>query len=230
MSQPLRRLACLAMVISSAPIIACDAVLAQAERWTEAMAAFERQDLERAPVAGGIVFVGSSTVKNWDVPRDFPDVPVVNRGFGGSQIVDAIAHADLLVIRHRPRTVVFYAGDNDLAAGKPPRQVAADFRIFVAKVHAALPATRIVFIGIKPSIQRWALIANIRETNALIRAYCERDDRLGYVDVDGAMLGWDEAPRMELFAEDGLHLSRKGYELWAILLRPFIEPHAASAR
>ena len=50
----------------------------------------------------------------------------------------------------------------------------------------------------------------------------ERDDRLAFLDVDGVMLGWDEKPRKELFADDGLHLSPQGYQLWNVLLRPFL--------
>jgi hypothetical protein len=196
---------------------------AQADRWAKEMAAFEQQDKARPPAAGGIVFVGSSSIRLWDLARSFPGLPTLNRGFGGSQIVDSVNHADLLVIRHKPRTVVFYAGDNDLAGGKTPEAVLADYKAFVAKVRSALPDTRFVFIGIKPSIQRWALIAKVREANGLIRKFCEQDDRLGFVDVDGPMLGWDEKPRKDLLIDDGLHLTPKGYELWTVLVRPFLE-------
>ena len=196
---------------------------AQADRWTKEMAAFEEADRRAQPPAGGVVFVGSSSIRLWDLDRAFPGARPLNRGFGGSQIEDSIRHVDLLVIRHKPRTVIFYAGDNDIAAGKTPQQVSGDFTAFVRKIHAALPATRVAFIAIKPSIDRWALVARVREANALIRAYCDADDRLGFVDVDGPMLGWDGKPRKDLFVEDGLHLSDKGYGLWTTLVRPFLE-------
>jgi len=195
---------------------------AQADPWAKAMADFEQQDA-KPPKPGGIVFVGSSSIRLWDLARSFPDLPAVNRGFGGSQIVDSVKHVDLLVIKHKPRTVVFYAGDNDLAEGKTPEQVRDDFKTFVGKVHAALPETRVAFIAIKPSIQRWALIGQVRRANAFIREYCDADDRLGFVDVDGPMLGWDGKPRKDLLVEDGLHLSPKGYVLWTALVRPFVE-------
>jgi lysophospholipase L1-like esterase len=135
-----------------------------------------------------------------------------------------VAHVDLLVIRHKPRIVVFYAGDNDIAAGRTPQQVFDDYKAFVDKVHAAVPAARIAFIAIKPSIQRWALVDKVRAANALVREYAAKDDRLGFVDVDGPMLGWDEKPRKDLFVADGLHMTPKGYEVWTTLVRPFIEP------
>lgn len=193
------------------------------DRWTKEMAAFEEQDRTSPFPPGGIVFVGSSSIRLWNLADSFPHLPILNRGFGGSQISDSVRHVDRLVLKHKPRTVVFYAGDNDIAAGKTPQSVLEDFKAFVGKVRGALPQTRIAFIGIKPSLQRWALVGKVREANALIRAYCETDERLGFVDVDGPMLGWDEKPREELLVADGLHLSPKGYELWTLLVRPFLD-------
>lgn len=196
---------------------------AQTDRWAKEMAAFDQADEKGGPAPGGVVFVGSSSIRLWDLPRWFPGLPVTNRGFGGSEIADAVRHADRLVIRHAPRVVIFYAGDNDLANGKTPETVAADYRAFVARVHAALPETRIAFIGIKPSVQRWGLIERVREANRLVRAFAAGNDRLGFVDVDGPMLGWDERPRPELLAADGLHLSDEGYALWTTLVMPFVK-------
>ena len=196
---------------------------AQGSQWSKEMAAFEQQDRAAPAKPGGIVFVGSSSIRLWDLGQAFPGMPILNRGFGGSQIVDSVNHAELLVLKHKPGIVVFYAGDNDIAAGKTPQAVAGDYKAFVSKVHATLPKTRIAFIAIKPSIQRWALVAKVREANALIRSYSAGDDLLGFIDVDGPMLGWDEKPRADLFVADGLHLSAKGYELWTRLVRPFLD-------
>lgn len=196
---------------------------AKPDQWAAAIDAFAQADRESPPPTGGVVFVGSSSIRLWDLSAAFPGLPVVNRGFGGSQISDSVRHVDRLVLKHRPKTVVLYAGDNDISAGKSPAQVLADFTAFVSKVHAALPATRIAFVGIKPSVARWKLVAQVREANALIRAACDKDDRLGFIDVDGPMLGYDGKPRADLFVADGLHLSPKGYALWTTLTRPFVE-------
>jgi lysophospholipase L1-like esterase len=186
------------------------------------MAAFQEQD-KKDPAVGGVVFVGSSSIRLWDLPKYFPGVPALNRGFGGSVIPDSVGHVDLLVIKHKPTTVIFYAGDNDIANGRTPQQVVDDYKAFVTKIHAALPATRVAFIAIKPSIKRWALIDKVRAANALVRDYAGTDNRIGFIDVDGPMLGWDEKPRQELFVADGLHMTAKGYELWTALVRPFVE-------
>jgi len=217
---PTRRIAalCLALTVIAVPR---HTTLAQADKWAKEMAAFEEQ-VKKDPALGGIVFVGSSSIRLWDLEKAFPEMPVLNRGFGGSDIPDSVSHVDLLVIRHKPRTVVFYAGDNDIANGRSPQQVADDYKAFVTKIHAALPQTRIAFIGIKPSIQRWALVDKVRAANALVREFASKDDRLGFIDVDGPMLGWDEKPRKELFIADGLHMTPAGYAIWTMLVRPFL--------
>jgi hypothetical protein len=214
------RAACVALV--AVWMLRVEVPAFQADPWTKEMAAFTEQD-HRTPAIGGIVFVGSSSIRLWDLAKYFPNVPAINRGFGGSQMIDSVNHADLLVIGHKPRTVIVYAGDNDLAAGKSPQQISDDFKAFVEKVRSALPETRMAYIGIKPSIQRWAIVAKVRQTNALIREYCDTDDRLGFIDVDGPMLGWDGKPRKDLFVADGLHLSPKGYALWTMLVQPFLD-------
>lgn len=191
--------------------------------WAREIAAFVADDGARPFAPGGTVFVGSSSIRLWDLAAAFPGRRLLNRGFGGTQILDSVRHVDRLVLRHKPATVVFYAGDNDLSAGRTPDQVLADFEAFVARVHAALPATRIAFIGIKPSLARWAIVDKVREANRLVRAACDRDDRLGFIDVDGPMIGWDGKPRAELFVQDGLHLSAKGYALWNVLVAPFLD-------
>ena len=199
------------------------AARAQTGGWVAEMAAFSAEDQDRPFAQGGILFVGSSSIRLWDLQRSFPGVAILNRGFGGSHISDSIAHVDRLILRHRPRLVVFYAGDNDIASGKGPSTVVADFRTLVRRVHEALPKARIAFIGIKPSLQRWKLIDKMRAANAQIRRFAETDERIAFIDVDGPMLGWNERPRADLFVEDGLHLSAKGYELWTALVRPFLE-------
>ena len=110
------------------------------------------------PAPGGIVFVGSSTIRLWTtLAEDFAGLPVLNRGFGGSTFPEALHYLQPTVVRYQPRTVVVYEGDNDLAAGRTPQQVADDYRAFVRGVRDSLPNARIVFLAIKPSPSRWKL-------------------------------------------------------------------------
>jgi lysophospholipase L1-like esterase len=179
------------------------------------IAAFEAADAKSPPPQNAVLFLGSSSIRLWTtLAADFPNVPVINRGFGGSSIPDSTRYADRIVIPYHPRQIIFYAGDNDIAAFHSPQQVLADYQALVKKIHAALPETRIDFISIKPSILRWILIGKIREANRLIEEYSKTNDKLGYIDVFTPMLTPSGLPRSEFFQLDGLHLNRKGYELW----------------
>jgi lysophospholipase L1-like esterase len=210
------------LVLSCVLLMVATAATAQDPRYEKEVAAFEALDKTNPPPKGQIVFVGSSTIVDWDPSRYFPDLKIINRGLWGSSLIDSVRLVNRIVLPYEPRLVVVYAGDNDIDAGLTSEDVTVQFERFARSIHATLPQTRIVFIGIKPSPQRWLTIDRARATNELVRRLCSRDDRLAYLDVDGVMLGFDEKPRRELFAADGLHLSPAGYLLWTTLLRPLL--------
>ncbi len=192
-------------------------------KWEETIEKFEKQDQSNPPPENAILFLGSSSIRGWDLDKYFPKRKMINRGFGGSHIADSVEYAHRIVLPYKPRIIVFYAGDNDIAAGKSPNTVLNDFKEFVKIVHEELPETRIVFIAIKPSIKRWQLAEKMREANALIKGFIKRDQRLYFVDIDTPMIGKDGHPRKELFIEDGLHLNHKGYKLWTKLVKPYLK-------
>lgn len=192
----------------------------EAEKWKAEITTFEVADESKPPPQGGILFVGSSSIRMWDLPKFFPNLPVINRGYGGSVICASVHYFDTLVAKHKPRVVVLYAGDNDMAFGKSAAQVHADFQAFVKQMEEKLPQARLVYISIKPSLNRWKLAEEMNDANQRIAAVCEADkERLHFVDIWQPMLGADQKPRKELFLEDGLHLNHEGYQLWTSLVR-----------
>ncbi|HUR60561.1 MAG TPA: SGNH/GDSL hydrolase family protein [Opitutaceae bacterium] len=194
-------------------------LLAAPDKWTAAIDKFTQQDATQPPPRNGVVFVGSSSIVKWtSLEKDFPGVKVINRGFGGSELGDSVFYADRIVTPYAPRAVVVYAGDNDLSAGKTPEQVFADFKAFVAKVHAKLPDTRIVYIAIKPSPSRWKIKDKGEKANALIAAECAKNPKLRFVDVWKPMLDAKGEPRPELFVADMLHMNPAGYAIWTPLV------------
>ena len=220
---PLSRIGVALAVATVAFVCLTPFAAAQEDRWANAMAAFEEADRTSPPPQGGVIFVGSSSIRLWNLDASFAGKGYINRGFGGSEIADSVRHVDLLINRHEPRVIVMYAGDNDIARGKTPQQVANDFKAFIGKVHAENPDTRIAFIAIKPSIRRWEMVGAMRQANTLIREFTITDDRLGFVDIDGPMFGWDGKPNPAFFVEDGLHMTPEGYEIWAAVLKPFMK-------
>lgn len=179
------------------------------------MQAFEAQDREQAPPLHAALFVGSSSIRRWDLAKHFPGRATINRGFGGSEVADSLRYADRIVLKYKPKQIVVYAGDNDIANGKGPGQVRDDFLALVKKIHQALPDSTIYYVCIKPSLKRWELWESMRKANKGIQRFARWRRRVKYVDIAAPMLGRDGAPRPELFVEDGLHLSEAGYELWS---------------
>ncbi|MBA8886490.1 lysophospholipase L1-like esterase [Dokdonella fugitiva] len=206
------------LLASTAAVFARDASI---DPWETEIARFEAADRAAPPPPGGVVFVGSSSIRLWStLADDFAGTRVLNRGFGGSRIADATRLAARIVLPYRPRLVVLYAGDNDLAEGRTPPQVLADVEAFIASVHHDAPTTPVVFVSIKPSPARAALLPAMREANALVRAYAGRTRGVRYVDVFEPMLGADGAPRAELFGPDRLHMNARGYALWTRIIAP----------
>lgn len=194
------------------------------KRWEPDIARFEQQDRTNPPPKNGILFTGSSTIRMWKLPDYFPDLPVYNRGFGGSRISDSVCYADRILLPNRPSAIVFFAGSNDIAGGvSPHQQVAEDWKQFVAKVRSALPETRILYIGITPSPKRWDHIEKQREANRLIRDFSATQKNVLFLATEPHMLSADGQPRPELFLADRLHLNADGYKLLSGLVRANLE-------
>ena len=232
---PVALLAALALVAASSYRLAAQAAGAGApasaaasqndpDRWEPTIKKFEETDKVTPPPQNGIVFIGASSIVRWNLAESFPELGAraINRGFGGSLAADSTRYADRIVIPYKPQKVVFYAGDNDIERQRTPEQIAGDFVAFEKKVHAALPATEIIFISIKPSIRRWQWIEEIKSANALVKKYCATHPHLAFVDIVPQMLGPDGKPVKEMLVEDGLHMTPAGYKVWNDALRPML--------
>jgi len=189
--------------------------------------AFEDSDRLKPPRPGGVVFVGSSSIRLWpDLHGDFPGTNVIQRGFGGSRLDEVLHYAPRIVVPYKPSLVVLYAGDNDLAEGRTAEAVFDDYKSFVRLVQTALPDTKVAYISIKPSASRWALVDEMRAANALVKHYATTHRGLIYVDVFSPMLGSNGRPRPELFVSDSLHMNSAGYAIWRRLLMPVVSDTA----
>jgi lysophospholipase L1-like esterase len=195
--------------------------------WNPQIAAFEAADHANPPPQGAVLFIGSSSIEHWKtVAADFPEVKVINRGFGGSELGDSTYFADRIIEPYHPRAIVLYAGDNDLYYGHTPQQVRDSFAAFVAKVRSFDPTAAIAFVSIKPSVARQSLLPQIKQTNELIRTYAGTQKNVTYIDTFTPMLGTDGQPQQKWFGPDGLHMNRSGYELWIGILKPWVDAHA----
>jgi lysophospholipase L1-like esterase len=185
--------------------------------------AFEDSDRVHPPRSGGIVFVGSSSIRLWpDLRADFPGLNVIQRGFGGSRLDEVVRYTPRIVLPYKPTLVVLYAGENDLAQNRTPEQVFDAYRAFVKLVRDSLPQATIAFVSIKPSPSRWELADRMRVTNEMIRDYAATHPGLSFVDVFPKMIGPSGRPRSELFVSDSLHMNQNGYAIWRGMLLPIV--------
>ena len=197
---------------------------AATQRWEQEIQAFEAADRANLPPQGGIVFIGSSTIRMWNtLARDFPEYKVLNRGFGDCQIADCTHFADRIVIPYRPRLIILRAGGNDIQAGKTPEQVRSDFRAFVEKVRAKLPKVRIAYMTINATPARWGNVEREKRANQLIKDCIAKGENLDYIDTFDATMGADGKPREKLFVKDHLHFNREGYKILASVTRSHLK-------
>jgi lysophospholipase L1-like esterase len=222
-SHPRPLLLCLLAVWQLAGIRAL-AQTTNAHPFAAEIAAFAASDKTNPPPLGANLFVGSSSIRKWTtLARDFPGHTVINRGFGGSQISDSIAYADRIVLPYKPKTIIFFAGSNDLDLGKTADRVFDDFKTFAEKVHAALPETRLGYISITTSPLRWREVEEVKKANRLISGYIARHDYLTFIDVFPAMLTPEGKPKPGIYVEDGLHLNARGYAIWTAIIEPYLK-------
>lgn len=194
------------------------------DRWENEIAAYEKADQANPPAKGGIVFIGSSTIRGWKtLAKDFPGQNVLNRGFGGSQIVDATHFADRIIFPYEPKAVFLRAGGNDIHVGKSAEQVFEEYKQFVQTVHARLPDTKIFFISLCPTIARLDEADANKELNGLIEAFARDNAKLGYIETYDMVLDEKGEVRAELFVADKLHFNADGYKLLAERVKPFVK-------
>jgi lysophospholipase L1-like esterase len=191
--------------------------------WEKEIAAYEAADRQDPPPKNGILFIGSSTIRLWKtLADDFPGMKVINRGFGGSEIVDSTHFADRLIFPHEPKQIFLRAGGNDIHNGRTPKEVAEDFFEFVRVVHQRLPKVEILYISVSPAPSRWGETDKYRELNRLIREAALEIPRVGFVETFDMVLNPDGSARHELFVKDRLHFSVEGYDRLREHVRPFL--------
>jgi hypothetical protein len=184
--------------------------------------AFEEEDRAAFPAPGGIVFVGSSSIRFWDtLLSDMAPLPVTQRGFGGAQMEHVLHNTARVVLPYEPRAVVIFCGGNDVGFGKKRDRVVADYRAFLDLIHASLPDTDVWILSMKPSKRRWEQWDEMKKIDAALHGFAAADPRVRVVDTGRTLLGDDGTPD-DVYIFDGLHLNAEGYRRWTALLRPLL--------
>lgn len=193
-------------------------------RFKEQVNQLANAEYDFSPDKKVVDFAGSSSIRMWkDVQNYFPEYNVINNGFGGSQFSDLIYYYDDLILKRKPDILFVYEGDNDIASDKKPKQILKDAKLLVTKIKKDLPETKIILISPKPSIARKHLKKEYLKTNKKLKKYCKRTDNLEFADVWDPMHDENGNLYEDIFIKDGLHMNKKGYDIWAGVLEKYLD-------
>ena len=196
------------------------------------IAAFEKADEKKFPAAGSVVFVGSSSIRLWKtLHEDMAPIPVIQRGFGGAKINDVVHYTHRIVTPYVPRAIVVFAGTNDITprGAKTPEALLTSYKKLIGRVRSELPDTPLYYIAITPSPARWKIWPIAQQANQLISEFSNGDTSLHVIDTGSALMDDSGKPDRGNYIFDGLHLSSKGYAIWASLIRPELEQYYPEA-
>jgi len=188
--------------------------------------AFKKQDSTHFPGTNKILFVGSSSFTKWtDVQSYFPSYPIINRGFGGSSLPDVIRYREDVIFKYKPKQIVIYCGENDLASSDSvtAKMVYSRFVQLFNFIRKKLPNVSVMYISMKPSPSRQLLLPKMREGNAMIQTFLKAKKQTGFIDVYKEMIDDEGKPIPELFVEDNLHMNKKGYVIWQKAIEPYLK-------
>jgi lysophospholipase L1-like esterase len=192
-------------------------------RFAGEIAKFDKADAETPPPQDGIVFTGSSSVRFWKVTEAFPDLPVLNRGFGGSVANDLVVYADKVAVRYHPKVLVVYTGSNDLHAKLTPAEAFADYTKFLQLAHEKLPQTKVIVCSVKVAPVRTVEIPLVKQLNSLLEPWCKQQPWITWIESTQYLIGEDGQPIDKLFrSTDHLHLNDEGYAKWNAIVSPVL--------
>jgi lysophospholipase L1-like esterase len=201
------------------------------ERFENAITAFEAEDRAAPPPTGAIVLTGSSSIARWNdqAAEALAPLTVIPRGFGGSVMHDVLHYLERVALVYEPRAILIYEGDNDTGQRNPiPTElILADLEAIIAKVHEALPRTRIYVLSVKPSVLRRNVWPLAQEVSAGYRAMAAADPLVYYVDVANPFLDNDGNVMTDIFVGDNLHLNDLGNAIWGAAIKAALMPMEA---
>jgi lysophospholipase L1-like esterase len=187
------------------------------------IASFKKSDSLHMAQKGGILFIGSSSLRKWtDLEQVYKSYGAINRGFGGSTLANAIYYADDIIFPYQPRQIVIYSGENDIAEGASPEITFDRFKMLFALIRKKMADVPISFISIKPSISREGMMPQMVYANELIKAFLSAKANTSYINVYPLMLKENGKPMDDIFLADNLHMNQKGYNIWIKAITPYL--------
>jgi lysophospholipase L1-like esterase len=190
--------------------------------WEQEIRNFEHRDSVETYSKDAVLFIGSSSIRLWStIQEDMLPYEVIQRGFGGAKISDLAWYMKRIAYPHPCKAIVIFVA-NDITGvdeDKTPEEIARLFQYTVKTIRSRFPETPIFYIQVTPTESRWKVWGPIEQGNQLIKNKCKLLHRVYFIETATNYLDETGNPRKELFLADKLHLSPKGYAIWAEIIK-----------
>lgn len=192
------------------------------DRFESQIENFRRFDNRNTLVKNPILFVGSSSIVFWETAKSFPDLPIINRGFGGASVAELIHFYDDILKKHSPSVLIVYS-DIVIERGKSPEVAVDAYKKLLAKVKNDFPQTQILLLSMKPTLIDDFLGKDVAKNksvaNKMLEEFSEANNNLHFINVAKTMRTSDGSLRSDIFLPDGMHMNSLGYTLWNPVIR-----------
>jgi len=170
------------------------------------------------------VFTGSSSVRLWaSLSEDFPELTILNTGFGGSTYAELFHYRHELIGQYTPDMVIIYEGDNDVTGSDTVDEIFDKAQELYSYLAQELPETKVFILAAKPSPLRWNLKPLYDALNTHFADFALENDQFTYINIWNPMLGENGKPLPSIFLPDSLHMNKAGYLIWKQTIAPFLQ-------
>ncbi len=186
----------------------------------------QHEDFLKIAQAGNVdlLFLGDSITqgwkgapKTWD--RFYGPRKAANFGIGGDRtehVLWRIQNGELKGIE--PKVVVLMIGTNN-SGGNTPDEIAQGVSAIVDELRSRLPRTKVLLLGVFPRGEKPAPIRErLKSLNEKI-AKLDDGSAVHYLDIGKVFLNEDGTISNQIMP-DYLHLTPRGYRLWAEAIEP----------
>jgi hypothetical protein len=212
----------ISLVLLSCSPIAKYRHLPEVLSWENDMKTFDQLNRSEKYQEDAILFAGSSSIRLWSsLEKDMAPYHIIQRGYGGAKLSDFAVYTSRIIDSHPCRAIVLFVA-NDITGSekdKKPEEVAVLFSYVLKTIRKSHPLTPVFWIEITPTASRWKVWPEIQKANALIRTRCNNEKNTYFITTSSAFLNENGVPKDELFRDDHLHLTEKGYAVWTEIIR-----------
>ena len=109
-----------------------------------------------------------------------------------------------------------------IPGSKSPEDLAKEYEDFSNRLKKALPKTKLVYLAVRPSLSRIAIVDKQKQFNSWLADYCKSQKGRFFLDMHSPFYLPDGTVMPDIFVADRLHLNEKGYLIFSAKIREFI--------